>query len=90
MKYGPNPKRIGSLSFARYARYQKAKTVGEALKHGTKLADLLWEFERGDSRPCAFGLVIMIGLKSESPVSEFDYVTTNLLERCSIADIRYR
>jgi len=48
VKYGPNPKRIGSLSFARYARYQNAKTVGESLKCGAKVADLLWEFERED------------------------------------------
>jgi len=48
VKYAPNPKRPDSKSFARYARYEKAKTVGEALKFGAKVADLLWEFERGD------------------------------------------
>lgn len=46
IKYGPNPKTAGSKSFKRYAGYAKAKTVGEALKMGTKLADLCWELER--------------------------------------------
>lgn len=48
IKYGPNPKREGSKSYDRYAGYMKARTVGEALKCGSKLADLLWELERGD------------------------------------------
>lgn len=48
VKYGPNPKRPGSKSFVRYAGYQNAKTVGEALKCKAKVADLMWEFERGD------------------------------------------
>lgn len=48
VKYGPNPKRPDSKSFRRFAGYQKAKTVGEALKCGSKVADLMWEFERGD------------------------------------------
>lgn len=48
IRYGPNPKRAGSLSFDRYAGYAKAKTVGEALKLGSKPADLLWESWRGD------------------------------------------
>eukprot|EP00931_Biecheleriopsis_adriatica_P053297 TRINITY_DN3117_c0_g2_i2.p1 TRINITY_DN3117_c0_g2~~TRINITY_DN3117_c0_g2_i2.p1 ORF type:complete len:424 (+),score=116.86 TRINITY_DN3117_c0_g2_i2:93-1364(+) len=48
VKYGPNPKKPDSKSFKRYAGYQKAKTVGEALKFGAKLADLMWELERGD------------------------------------------
>jgi len=48
VKYGPNPKRPDSKSFTRYAGYQKAKTVGEALKFGAKVADLMWELERGD------------------------------------------
>lgn len=48
IKYGPNPKRPDSKSFARYAGYMKAKTVGEALKFGSKKEDLLWEVERGD------------------------------------------
>jgi len=47
IKYGPNPKQPGSKSFTRYAGYEKAKTVGEALKMGTKLADLCWELTRG-------------------------------------------
>merc|ERR1712176_832862 len=47
IKFGPNPKTPGSKSFTRYAGYQSAKTVGEALKQGSKLADLCWELERG-------------------------------------------
>lgn len=47
IKYGPNPKTPGSKSFTRYAGYEKAKTVGESLKMGSKLADLCWELERG-------------------------------------------
>jgi hypothetical protein len=46
IKYSPNPKTLGSKSYDRYAKYQNAKTVGEALKH-CKPADLLWEYERG-------------------------------------------
>jgi len=46
IKYVPNPKTPGSKSFDRYAKYQNAKTVAEALKH-CKPADLLWEYERG-------------------------------------------
>lgn len=48
IKYGPNPKTPGSKSFTRYAGYASAKTVGEALKMKTKLADLCWELERGN------------------------------------------
>jgi len=48
VKYGPNPKTKGSKSWHRYAAYMKAKTVGEAIKLGAKVADLCWEFERGD------------------------------------------
>jgi len=47
VKYAPNPKRPGSKSFVRYAKYENAKTVGEALKH-CKPVDLLWEYEHGD------------------------------------------
>jgi len=47
IKYGPNPKTPGSKSFVRYAKYMKAKTIAEALKLGTKPADLLWEYQRG-------------------------------------------
>jgi hypothetical protein len=46
VKYAPNPKTPGSKSFDRYRKYEKAKTVGEALKH-CKPIDLLWEYERG-------------------------------------------
>ena len=48
IKYGPNRKRPDSKSFTRYAGYCKAKTVGESLKFGAKIADFLWELERGD------------------------------------------
>jgi hypothetical protein len=58
VKYGPNPKRPDSKSFKRYAGYQKAKTVGEALKFGAKVADLMWEFERGDYK-------VVGGIRSE-------------------------
>eukprot|EP00448_Togula_jolla_P009792 CAMPEP_0170598856 /NCGR_PEP_ID=MMETSP0224-20130122/16476_1 /TAXON_ID=285029 /ORGANISM="Togula jolla, Strain CCCM 725" /LENGTH=417 /DNA_ID=CAMNT_0010923447 /DNA_START=69 /DNA_END=1322 /DNA_ORIENTATION=- len=44
--YAPNPKRPGSKSFDRYKKYEKSKTVADALKH-CKPADLLWEYERG-------------------------------------------
>jgi len=47
IKYGPNPKTLGSKSHTRYAGYMGAKTVGEALKRGSKVADLLWELSRG-------------------------------------------
>lgn len=46
IKYAPNPKNKGSKSFVRYQKYEKCKTVGEALKY-CKPADLLWEYERG-------------------------------------------
>merc|ERR1719316_447192 len=46
ISYAPNPKTPGSKSFDRYKLYEKAKTVGDALKH-CKPADLLWEYERG-------------------------------------------
>jgi predicted transcriptional regulator len=45
VKYAPNPKTPGSKSFDRYKKYEKSKTIGEALKH-CKPADLLWEYER--------------------------------------------
>jgi len=48
IKYGANPKRAGSKSWDRYAGYSKAKTVGEALKFGSKKEDLMWELRRGD------------------------------------------
>eukprot|EP00929_Paragymnodinium_shiwhaense_P082092 TRINITY_DN4312_c0_g1_i1.p1 TRINITY_DN4312_c0_g1~~TRINITY_DN4312_c0_g1_i1.p1 ORF type:complete len:427 (-),score=148.23 TRINITY_DN4312_c0_g1_i1:348-1628(-) len=48
IKYGPNPKRPGSKSYDRYNGYMKAKTVGEALKLGSKVEDLCWELNRQD------------------------------------------
>jgi len=47
IKYAPNPKTPGSKSFVRYAKYEKSQTVGEALKNGSKVADLCWELSRG-------------------------------------------
>lgn len=47
LKYGPNPKTPGSKSHPRYAKYAKAKTVGEALALGAYPPDLLWDYERG-------------------------------------------
>lgn len=47
IEYMPNPKTPGSKSHTRYARYMKAKTVGESLKLGSKKADFFWELERG-------------------------------------------
>eukprot|EP00812_Abedinium_dasypus_P006859 NODE_186_length_1846_cov_343.211614.p1 GENE.NODE_186_length_1846_cov_343.211614~~NODE_186_length_1846_cov_343.211614.p1 ORF type:complete len:502 (+),score=184.55 NODE_186_length_1846_cov_343.211614:3-1508(+) len=47
IKYGPNPKTRNSKSYARYASYSKATTVGEARKLGVKVADFLWDLQRG-------------------------------------------
>ena len=47
IKYKPNPNRPGSISFTRYAAYENSKTVGEALEAGARVADFLWELERG-------------------------------------------
>ena len=47
IKYKPNPTRPGSISVTRYAAYENSKTVGEALKAGARVADFLWELERG-------------------------------------------
>lgn len=38
-----NPKRKGSLSYARFAKYSKAKTVGELLKAGGSRKDLAYD-----------------------------------------------
>jgi len=45
VKYVPNPKR--GKSFIRYAAYEKASTVGEALRLGSMPQDLLYDYERG-------------------------------------------
>mmetsp|Transcript_19346 Transcript_19346/g.56213 ORF Transcript_19346/g.56213 Transcript_19346/m.56213 type:complete len:711 (+) Transcript_19346:72-2204(+) len=50
IKYAPNPKQKQSKSFVRYAKYSKAKTVGEALRLGTYYLDLLFDFEHGHLR----------------------------------------
>jgi len=47
IQYIPNPKTPGSKSYVRYERYVKSKTVGEALKNGSSVADLCWELPRG-------------------------------------------
>lgn len=45
IRYVANPKR--GKSFIRYAKYEKAKTVGEALDQGSYPQDLLFDFEHG-------------------------------------------
>lgn len=45
--YVPNGKRAGTMSFDRYNGYAVAKTVGEALKLGSKPEDLLNDFQKG-------------------------------------------
>uniref|UniRef100_A0A7S4RRD2 Uncharacterized protein n=1 Tax=Alexandrium monilatum TaxID=311494 RepID=A0A7S4RRD2_9DINO len=45
VQYKPNPK--WGKSFHRYAAYEKATTVGEALRFGAYPADLLFDFEKG-------------------------------------------
>mmetsp|Transcript_21164 Transcript_21164/g.68467 ORF Transcript_21164/g.68467 Transcript_21164/m.68467 type:complete len:731 (-) Transcript_21164:396-2588(-) len=47
IKYAANPKLKTSKSFVRYAKYAKAKTVGEALRFGTLYLDLLFDHEHG-------------------------------------------
>jgi len=45
VQYAPNPKK--GKSFERYAAYEKATTVGEALSLGSLPADLLFDYEHG-------------------------------------------
>lgn len=42
-----NPKRPGSLSFARFAIYTTGITVGEFLERGGRRADLKWDADHG-------------------------------------------
>lgn len=50
IEYRANPKLKGSKSFDRYAKYSKAKTVGEALRKGSYYLDLLFDHEHGHLR----------------------------------------
>lgn len=45
VKYNANPK--SGKSFDRYAKYEKAKTIEDSLKLGSKPEDLLFDYERG-------------------------------------------
>jgi len=45
IQYVPNPK--SGKSFFRYAKYEKAKTVGEALARGSLSLDLLFDYQTG-------------------------------------------
>ncbi|CAK0858732.1 unnamed protein product [Prorocentrum cordatum] len=45
VEYAANPKK--GKSFDRYAAYEKAATIGEALKAGALPADLLFDYEKG-------------------------------------------
>jgi hypothetical protein len=45
IQYVPNPK--SGKSFFRYAKYEKAKTVGEALARGSFSLDLLFDYQTG-------------------------------------------
>eukprot|EP00927_Polykrikos_kofoidii_P059867 TRINITY_DN54988_c0_g1_i1.p1 TRINITY_DN54988_c0_g1~~TRINITY_DN54988_c0_g1_i1.p1 ORF type:complete len:517 (-),score=58.41 TRINITY_DN54988_c0_g1_i1:182-1525(-) len=45
--YRPHAKSPGSKSHVRYETYMWAKTVGEALRLGTKPVDWCWDYERG-------------------------------------------
>jgi len=45
--YRPHAKAPGSKSHVRYEDYSQARTVGEALEHGTWPADWCWDFEHG-------------------------------------------
>mmetsp|Transcript_6720 Transcript_6720/g.11563 ORF Transcript_6720/g.11563 Transcript_6720/m.11563 type:complete len:458 (-) Transcript_6720:201-1574(-) len=45
IKYVPNPK--SGKSFFRYAKYEKSKTVGEALAKGSWPLDLLFDYQTG-------------------------------------------
>merc|ERR1719277_1505475 len=47
IEYTPNAKKVGTKSAERYARYSKARTMGEALILGSKPEDLLHDFEKG-------------------------------------------
>lgn len=42
-----NPKKRGTLSFERYEKYKRAKTIGEAQAAGALLGDLKHDYEKG-------------------------------------------
>lgn len=43
----PNPKKPGSASYDRFAKYRENMTVSEALAAGVTMADIKWDSERG-------------------------------------------
>jgi hypothetical protein len=43
----PNPKKVGSASYERFALYRDGMTVSEALAAGITTADMKWDSERG-------------------------------------------
>lgn len=45
--YVPGAKKIGTISGDRYAIYCTARTIGEAVKLGSKRADTHWDWEKG-------------------------------------------
>jgi len=51
VEYVPNGKRAGTMSYDRYNAYAVAKTVGEALRLGSKPEDLLNDFQKGLLKP---------------------------------------
>ena len=51
IKYVPNGKRAGTKSAERYNVYAEAKTIEQALSLGSRVADLLNDFEKGLLRP---------------------------------------
>ena len=42
-----NPKKVGSMSYDRYEKYKHAKTLGEYLELGAKVADAFYDNQRG-------------------------------------------
>ena len=51
IEYVPNGKRAGTKSAERYNVYAEAKTIEQALSLGSRVADLLNDFEKGLLRP---------------------------------------
>jgi hypothetical protein len=42
-----NPKKSGSASYDRFAKYREGMTVSEAIAAGVTMADVKWDSERG-------------------------------------------
>ena len=51
IEYVPNGKRAGTKSAERYNVYAEAKTIEQAISLGSRVADLLNDFEKGLLRP---------------------------------------